>query len=419
MQKTFLLILFFALLLASAALSFAPAAAQAQQPSHTTTAQAQPSSHAATARAQHPSHAPATRRPAAPPPFWLSYADARTKAAGTGGMFLIRKGSSLAKDKILGGKMVMDSLRLLCAAGVYLAPSDTEGAAALGNAVFAYILDDGTPLYSYSALREPTAETYLDGLRAAIERKNGVHNLRLLEAERVLGDKDPANLEDIIAERNREGLPADSLLDLYVDGLPKDSVGSYRVLRFLALQAPVLNSTANQVLRQDGDLFNIVWKSLTMAERIHINNEVIAKTRAKAVKDQDQEEATLAATFAANTNNNPTAKIRAFQGVMLEFYYGVADTNHFLDFAKTYYDRFLMPFNADSLRRQDSIFHRAEDLSVARFVGTQLEVGARRMATMTADSALLRQAGAWADRAVALYPSREALETQERLRARR
>jgi hypothetical protein len=376
----------------------------------------------AVAHAQHPAsskpHATAHRKlPAPPPPFWLSYEDARNKAHEVAGLLLIRRGSSLAKDKVFGARSMIDSLRQVCTAGVYLTPADTDDAAALGDAVFAYVLDDGTPVYKYTSPREPGAQNYLDGLQEAVARKNGIRNLRLLEAERLLGDKDPEILEDIIAGRNREGLPADSLLDLYVNGLPKDSLGSYRVVRFLALQSPVLNSTANQVLRQDGDLFNIVWKSLTMPERIRINNDVIDKTCAKAVRDQDQEEATLAATFAANTNNSPTAKVRAFQGVMLDFYYGIADTGHFVDFAKTYYDRFLMPFNADSLRRQDSVNHREEDLSVARFVGTQLEVGARRVATMTTDGAVLRQASAWADKAVALYPSREALETQERLRA--
>lgn len=387
-----------------------PAGAQIAQPT---------SVHAAS------THKPAPHRPPAPAaPFWVStYPQALAKAEEAHGMVLVRQGDaacttcSVAGDKTLKERGLLDSLRLLCAAGVYLAPADT-GITALHGPGFAYVLEDGTPLFSFTGHGEPTRTDYQEGLNQALARKSGMQRLRVLQAERMLGDKNPNNLEEIIAERNREGLPADSLLDLYVDGLPQDSITSTRVLTFLALQAPVLNSAANQLLRQDPVRFNEVWRGLTLEQRSHVNNQVISKTRAKAVADGDQEEATLAATFAANTNSNSTAKLRAFQGVMLEFYYGVADTARFLDMAKTYYDRFLMPFNADSLRRQDSLHHREDDRSLSRFVGMELETGAREVLVLTTDSVLLRQAGTWADQAVALYPSREALDTRARLKAK-
>ena len=366
----------------------------------------------------------AHKAPTPAPPFWVStYQEALAKATEVRGLVFVRQGTadcttcSVGGDKILKEKGVLDSLRLYCAAGVYLAPSDTD-ASVLHRAAFGFVTEDGTPVFRFEGRGAPTRTAYLDGLREAADRRTGMQPLRLLEAERLLGDKDENNLEAIIAERNREGLPADSLLEIYVEGLSEDSLGSPRVVRFLALQAPILNSEANQLLRQDAALFNAVWQGLTIKERIRINNDVISKTRAQAVANGDQEEVLLAATFAANTNTGPTAKVRAFQGVMLDFYYGMADTDKFLNLASTYYDRFLMPFAADSLRRQDSLNHREEDLSVSRFVGMQLESGASKVLLLTSDNVLLRQAGAWADKAVALYPSREALDTQTRFRAR-
>jgi hypothetical protein len=364
------------------------------------------------------------RTPAPAPPFWVStYREALVKAGEARGMILVRQGGtacttcSVAADKVLKDRALYDSLRQFCVAGVYLDPTDTA-VTALRGAGFAYVLEDGTPLYRFQGRGEPTKRDYLQGLDQALLRKSGMQRLRILQAERMLGDSSLNNLEEIIAERNREGLPADSLLELYVEALPQDSLASLSVLTFLALQAPPLNSAANQLLRQDAGRFNEVWRGLPLQERSRINNQVISKTRARAVADGDQEEATLAATFAANTNANPTAKLRAFQGVMLEFYYGVADTARFLDMARTYYDRFLMPFNADSLRRQDSLLHRQDDRSLSRFVGTELETGAREVLALTSDHTLLLQAVTWADQAVALYPSREALETRARLKAK-
>lgn len=327
--------------------------------------------------------------------FWVpNYIEALNKASLNRGIVFVKVGPLDATLRTL-----TDSLQKGCAAGVAVKPTDSV-AISLNGATFAYVMEDGTPIYRFEGV--PTKADYLKGLEAAGDRADAMRNLRILQAERLLGDKDEDKLEQIIAERTFEGLPADSLLELYVEALPQDSLGSQRVLTFIALQSPVLNSGANQLLRQDPILFNDVWTSLPVQQRVSINNAVINKTRDKAIKDADQEEATLAATYAANTNGNATAKLRAFQGVMLDFFYGVGDTLKFLDMAKTYYDRFLMPFAADSLRHQDSVRGRTGDQSVARFVGTQLETGAQRVEAFTHDAAMRQQADAWADRAAAL-----------------
>lgn len=327
--------------------------------------------------------------------FWVpNFIEALNKASLNRGIVFVKVGPIDATLRTL-----TDSLQKGCAAGVAVKSTDSI-AKSLNGASFAYVMEDGTPIYRFEG--EPTRKDYLNGLEKAGDRADGMRNLRILQAERLLGDKDEDKLEQIIAERTIEGLPADSLLELYVENLPQDSLGSENILRFIALQAPVLNSGANQLLRQDPILFNDVWSGLNMADRVRINNEVINKTKDKAIKDADQEEATLAATYAANTNGNATAKLRAFQGVMLDFFYGVGDTLKFLDMAKTYYDRFLMPFDADSLRHQDSVRGREGDESVAHFVGTQLETGAQRVDAFTTDADLRKRAAAWEDRAAAL-----------------
>jgi hypothetical protein len=406
----------------------------------------------------------------APDTFWAaSYAAALESANAAGRLVFIClapqscSSCTVLSDKALNRKGFLDSLKKECAAGVYLSPRDSDwtrfqraltgqripadpateeqtggdnvtgenatgeqangaqaagsqseeaqaretGAAELGTASFIYTDGNGACLLRYESAA-PGEKTYLDGMESALDRKAEMARVKVLEAGRVLGDSDEVNLEAIILEKAWAHQPMDSLLDVYVDNLPVDSMASPGVLRFLALQAPVLNSTANQLLRQDPDLFGQVWQGLSMGERFRINNRVIMKTWQKAVRNGSLDEAQLAASFAANTNRDPDARLRAFQGVLIEYYYGVRDTAKFLNLAGTYYDRFLMHFNADSLRRRDSLFHREGAISVARFLADQLQKAAERVAAVSSDPGMLTEARSWAERAAALHPTAEA-----------
>ena len=305
------------------------------------------------------------------------------------------------------GKPAMDSVKRYCAAGVRQKMGDTT---------FAFKNGDETALYAHSG--PTTDDQIIAGLLIAQDRNIAIRQRKLFESERILGDTDENKLEYIIAERTKEHLQTDSLLEVYVNNLPEDSATSRQTLRFLALQAPILNSLANQLLRQDPQKFTEVWNSLSIADRVRINNEVIEKTVQKAAIDTNEDEATLAATFAAGTNQSPIAKVRAFQGIKLEYFYNTGDTLRFLELAGTYYDRFLMHLDADSLKTEDSLHHRPEAFSVARFVGEQLNKGAERVEEMSKDPRNWRQALTWADEAVAMYPSDKAKETQNRLRAK-
>jgi hypothetical protein len=419
----------------------------------------------AAARPKRPSTAVKT-----PDPFWIgSYARALESAKASGGLVLVRLAPSscttctVSSDKVINRKGLLDSLKKVCVAGVYLSPQDSDwawfqgqrtgerrtmdpetgereagtqdatesGTAQQGNgtgqqstgtqsfgeddetapAAFLYVDGDGTCLLRCDSAA-PGETAYLEGMESALEHRDGMRRVKVLAAGRVMGDSDESNLEEIILEQAWAHQPVDSLLDVYINNLSVDSTGSLRVLRFLMLRAPLLNSNANQLLRQDPALFNEAWQGLSMEERFGVNNRVIAKTWQKAVKDRNQEEAQLAATFAANTNRDPDARLRAFQGVMLEFYYGAGDTTRFLNLAGTYYDRFLMHFNADSLRRADSLFHRGPATSVSRFLATQLLKAAQRVSGITADPSLIAMAHTWAVKAMALYPSPSARETE-------
>ena len=402
----------------------------------------------------------------APDAFWArSYSAALESANAAGRLVLIClapqscPSCTVLSDKVLNRKGFLDSLKKECAAGVYLSPRDSDwtrfqqaltadpipadpaseeqaggenatgeqaagaqtaggqaaearaareaAATELRTASFIYTDGNGTCLLRYEN-PAPGEKAYLDGMESALDRKSEMARVKVLEAGRVLGDSDEVNLEAIILEKAWAHQPMDSLLDVYIDNLPVDSMTSPRVLRFLALQAPVLNSNANQLLRQDPDLFGQVWQGLSMEERFRINNRVITKTWQKAVRDRNLEEAQLAASFAANTNRDPDARLRAFQGVLIEYYYGVGDTAKFLNLAGTYYDRFLMHFNADSTRRRDSLFHREGTISVARFLADQLQKAAERVAGVSSDPGMLTEARSWAERAAALYPTAEA-----------
>ena len=385
--------------------------------------------------APHSPKPPAKSKPVTPvsPPdaFWSeSYATALASAKAGRGLVLVRlappscETCTVLTDKVLRKKSVLDSLKRHCTAGVYLSPLDSNWIRLQeqGNedelmASFMYVDGDGKCLLRYDSAA-PKERDYLELMEKAIDRKEALRHVRLLESERFLGNQDEAVLQEIIEGKGKEDQSIDSLLDIYVNELPVDSIGSLRVLRFLAMQAPLLNSNANQLLRQDPTLFNQVWLGLTVAQRIQVNNRVITKTWQKAIADVNMEEAQLAATFAANTNKSIVAKLRAFQGIMIEFYYGVGDTSKFLSLAGTYYDRFLMSLSVDSLRDQDYINQRSTDLSASRFVAAQLRKAALRVyhvALPSSDSTILNQAQTWADQAILLYPTPEAMDTRARL----
>lgn len=368
---------------------------------------------------------------ASPDLFWShSYEEALALAKSRRGVILIRlappacQTCTVLTDKVLRKRSLLDSLTHYCTAGVYLPASDSnwirlqsQGSEDEPMASFVYIDGEGKCLERCDSI-SPRERDYLSAMESAMEKKEEMRRVRLLESERFLGNQDEAVLEEIIWGKGKEGQPIDSLLDIYVNQMPEDSVGSLRILRFLALQAPLLNSNANQLLRTDPNLFKQVWMGLTVSQRAQVNNRVITKTWQKAIADGSMEEAQLAATFAANTNKSTVAKLRAFQGIMIEFYYGVGDTSQFLNLASSYYDTFLMSLNMDSLKDQDYINRRTPDLSASRFVAGQLRKAAMRVylvALPGTDSALLNKAKRWADRAILLEPTPEAMDTKARL----
>jgi hypothetical protein len=352
-------------------------------------------------------------KPAVPAhPFWApSLQQAQDWTTQAKGVILVRwvfpgsPDSTKTSDKVLKSPILVDSLKRFAAAGVFVQANDSNAAhlhTDEEDGAFLFINDVGTVLYRFDGL-SPTAKDYLTGMRQALGMKKAADDLKFLEWGRMMGNQNQDSLEAIISLRNRLDMPTDSLLDIYIYNLPVDSGKSLRVLKFLAQQAPVLNGYANELLRQNPTLFKLVWDGMPMTERIGINNRVIEKTWKKAIMDQDPELAKLAATYAGSTNRSPAAQVRAFQGIMMEYYFGMQDTAKFLDLAGTYYDRFLMPISADSLKTEDSLHQRLGALSVCRFVGSQLSKGAYRVSLLSSDPALLKQAGAWAQRAAELY----------------
>jgi hypothetical protein len=352
-------------------------------------------------------------KPAAPThPFWATnLQQAQDWTTQTKGVVLVRwvfpgsPDSTKTSDRVLKNPILIDSLKRFVAGGVFLPFNDSSTAALRQDdedGAFAFINDVGTVLYQFEGFN-PTAKDYLAGLGQARDMKKAADDLKFLEWGRMMGNQNQDTLEAIIGLRNKLDMPTDSLLDIYIYNMPVDSGKSLRVLTFLAQQAPVLNGYANELLRQDPTLFKLVWDGMPMSERIGINNRVIEKTWKKAVADDDPELAKLAATYAGSTNRSPSAQVRAFQGIMMEFYFGMQDTAKFLEIAGTYYDRFLMPIDADSLKTEDSLHQRVGALSVSRFVGSQLCKGASRVNALTTDPILIKQANAWAQRAAALY----------------
>jgi hypothetical protein len=282
------------------------------------------------------------------------------------------------------------------------------------------------------------AKKYADEAQLAIDNEIEVINIKSLTNAWEQDTRNISLIQPLLLKRKQLWLSTDSLLDIYVQLLPVDSFQSFSQLQFIASFSPVLGSKADSLLRKDYDLFNQAWYRLDLPTRIRINNTIISKTRHKAIRKRDENLAIRVATFASSTNTNTSARQRSYALNLMEYYLGIADTVRYINYAKNYYNRFLMTIQVDSILKKDSIDRErllamaktdtirttADKYQVRKTVGfrpiaqfymQELNDAAWSFYTMTNDSLLLKTALGWSERANMFYKSSRSLDTFARL----
>ena len=162
------------------------------------------------------------------------------------------------------------------------------------------------------------------------------------------------HLERWIWARTSLNLNNDSLLNIYADNLPKDSLNSVRVLDFIARQAPQYASKADAVLRKSSD-FNKVWFAIPVSERISLNRRIISRSMQAAIQYKNEGYAYYVANFARGTYDDKNEGIATYNYQFMKYYEGVVDIDKYMDFAKVYLDLSLLKNTPQDVVRKDSI----------------------------------------------------------------
>jgi tetratricopeptide (TPR) repeat protein len=170
---------------------------------------------------------------------------------------------------------------------------------------------------------------------------------------------DFALMEMNLKRRTELSLPMDSLLEVYVSRLPADSLVSVRTLQFIAKQAPLLTSNASKQLRKDTSLFKEAWYSMSLQERVGINNRIVSKTKKLAIATKNITIALKAANFARSVQENPSSGgKKVFDFHMLGYYRGIKDKENLLVNAVAYCDNYYMKATVQQVRMMDSMYKR-------------------------------------------------------------
>ena len=191
--------------------------------------------------------------------------------------------------------------------------------------------------------------------------------------------KNSDNLELWMSARKSLNLNNDSLLNIYAKNLLKDSMSSSRVLTFIAKQAPLKSSLADNIFRSSTK-FSEVWYAIPSEERISLNNKIISKSLQKAILEKNETYGLIVANFArAVYDNNKTSGNINFNFQAMTYYQGVVDMNKYFKYATFYYDSVILKTTVADVLRTDSL-KKVEIMENANEVSTEL-IGSTKTVT--------------------------------------
>ena len=227
-------------------------------------------------------------------------------------------------------------------------------------------------------------------------------SLQALESRYKSGERNIQLLENLMVARNKASLSTDSLLDEYAQALPPDSLKRKRVIQLMTKLSPIVGSAADSILRKDAETFSLYWFALPADQRVAINNNIIRKSKAAAVKNKDMEAAMLVASFAKSTYFDPYSSERIYDQTMIEYFREAKDTAKYIPMAVYYYDKYFMTIPTDSVRLADQY-------------SNYLKNAAWSFYTITRDSAAISRAMNWAERAIEFSELPASLDVYARL----
>jgi hypothetical protein len=219
---------------------------------------------------------------------------------------------------------------------------------------YLYLHPDGTVLHrSFGNTRDP--QRYLRDIATARQLLASPDNLSALTRRYEQGEREAGFLRRYLLAKRSVGAPiSPTELDDYVQVLPVKAFSNFSEVVFVLECGPLLNSRAYKLASLNQPLVDSVYRTLPLARRTAINNQIISNTRQAAVSQRSSTLAGEAALFAQrtwNSSKNTEQGYRAYQQTMLYYYQAVRDTARWLPALAAYYE-YYMRTPVDSVRRR-------------------------------------------------------------------
>jgi hypothetical protein len=258
--------------------------------------------------------------------------------------------------------------------------------------------------------------------------------------------QDPTNTEAVLQlyqARRDLGIPVEQMANEFAHAATIPVwLDSAIVIGTLFKLQPVLGTYADSVMRHaDKTLFNKLWYTLPLAERVETNRVIISRTGAKAAAEKNTKLALRNASFAAGVMDNapPLERTQTFNSIMAAYFRNVKDTLTYLKSIEGLMRNYYMLLDADSVKRADSaarllafnkllpigavdtVFTPRPVESPASFVPrAQFFAGAINtycwdIYKMKPNSPLAQKATGWAAHGLRIYESAELYDTYARL----
>src|ERR1044071_3191899 len=125
-----------------------------------------------------------------------------------------------------------------------------------------FISGDGELIHRFAGTTS-NPEMYIRQVNTAYNKlTEGLVTFRELNEEWNNNPDNIAAMEKNLSKRLSVGLPTDSLLEVYIQRLPEDSLQSKRVIRFIANLAPSYFSPAYRAMYKNSLLFRESWSEM-------------------------------------------------------------------------------------------------------------------------------------------------------------
>lgn len=191
---------------------------------------------------------------------------------------------------------------------------------------------------------------YLFYINKAFNNKDAI-SLDEYAKEYDEGTRNLIFLKSYILKRKELNIPYDSLLEEYATQLPKDSLRSFFENDFIFQMAPSLDSKAFAIISANPDILKLIYRATGNQRTTSFQNEMIQKTRRKAISENDFDLAKKVAQFAKDTwINDDLHGQKAYEKNLIEYFIGTKDVEKIIASSINYYEKYYMAKNLDSLK---------------------------------------------------------------------